>query len=320
MGRAATEARLLLTVVRSFLGAPWVFVYAILGSLGIVGVLAGGAAAGWYLAVLTGELYAGLVGFVVTAVVVAPLFLGVLSTAYCYELNEVISGRRPIPLSGLVVAVLRLHRIAVVVAVMSGSMILLPRAQARASSLGVAGRIVGQVVGDATYVGLKIANVFAFPVLATTDGSLRDGFDRFREAMEAEWGAVVVTATGFGAITRVLSVGFWIPILVLTPINVLAWADLGIEQLSVVTEYALLVDPLGPFTVPLALLAGLFAVGGFVSIGLAYPVKVILFRYAIDGELPAGITVGVDDLADVDDPEEAASGPTDQFEHGRFTP
>lgn len=300
MGSAASELGTAVRVLRSLVTAPWLAVYPVLVAVLLPLTALGGVALGIAGFALYDNTVLGYAAFVAGPIVLAPLVYGVLGTAYCYELNERFSGRRVIPFTGLYVALRRIHRVVAVVGVMVIGML----ASQYARGLG---SVIGSVIGDTSQFGLQIASVFAIPVVATTDGSLREGFDHFREAMSEQWGAVLVTATGTQALSNALGSVLFFATAVAAVVNGLAWADLGVEQLSTVTQFAVFVDPLGPATVPLALFAAMFAVPSLLLFGVGFPIKVLLYRYAIDGELPDGVAVDIEELATTSDPEEAGS-------------
>lgn len=291
------ELRTVATVVRSLVTAPWLAIYPILTAILLPLTALGGVAVGVAGFALYDNAALGYAGFVGGPIVLAPLVYGVLGTAYCYELNERFSGRRVLPLTGLYVAVRRLHRvIAVVGIIVIGTM--------ASQYVRALGNVLGNVIGDTSQFGVQIASVFAIPVVATTDGSLREGFDRFREAMEAQWGAVVVTATGTQALSNALGGLFFFAAAVVTVVHAVAWFDPAHELAATVAQYAVAVEPLGLATLPILLAAGMFAVPGLLLFGVGFPIKVLLYRYALDGELPAGVAVDVDAIAQVEDPEE----------------
>lgn len=298
-GSAAAELSVAVRVLRSLVTAPWLAIYPVLVAVLLPVTAIGGVALGVAGFALYDNAVLGYAGFVGGPVVLAPLCYGVLGTAYCYELDERFSGRRVVPLTGLYVALRRIHRVVAVV----GVMVIATMASQHVRGLGT---VIGNVIGDTSQFGVQIASVFAIPVVATTDGSLREGFDRFREAMAEQWGAVVVTATGTRALSSLLGSVLFFATVAVAAVNAIAWFDPPMEQLSVVTQFAVIVDPLGPATVPLALFASLFVVPAFLLFGVGFPIKVLLYRYAIDGELPDGVAVDVDEIAATEDASERA--------------
>lgn len=255
------------------LGAPQVLLYPLLTLVLGVGVplaLIGGTAA------LVPSL--ATVGVIATFVAF-PVIFAFLMVGYCYEINELFEGRRPGVLEGLRVALGRARMVAVAGLVVGTGQF----------AAGAAGSVIpfGRIVGTASRWGLQVAGTFAFPVVATTEGSLRDGFDEVRDAVKAEWGKSLVATAGTRAVgLAIAGTGF------LAGVALAVGSLLGAVSVSV--------PPLGPFTLPIALpLLGVF-VAILVQFTIDGILKTALYRYARDGELPPAISVDADALVDGD--------------------
>lgn len=229
------------------------------------------------------------------------LFGGYVLVAYCHDVNEVIGGRRPWPLEGLVATIPNLPRYLKITGLaLVGSSI----AQAGTLSDSAARRAAGTTGHQAMQTTVAVA----MPVLAVTDGSLRDTLADVRETFSEQWGAVLVSTVGFRSVTMVLvHLTFW-PALLIGAFNLgllfaldtefIAFVPYGPELVTVATDYFLLFGPLGPFTMPAALVGLSILLPIAIVVTFRPIVNTIVVRWALDGELPDGLQADVEELVD----------------------
>ncbi|WP_459193818.1 hypothetical protein [Halosimplex sp. J119] len=255
--------------LRVLLSAPQVFIYPILAvvfGLGMPIVFVGG---GFLVDPTLGKL--GVVAYVVGF----PLLFAFLMVAYCYEVNELFEGRSPGFASGLRRAAGRIKMV-----VLGGLVI---------GVGGMATHYVGDSIpfGDALGVGsrwgLKIAGVFAFPAIATSDGALKETFAKVKAGVEDQWGKSIVATVGTRAVGMVI---FWTGML----------AAIALAVLAFLGEFAIELPPLGAFTLPVILPVAAIVTAITVQFTVDGVVKTALFRYAMDGELPPALGGDADAL------------------------
>lgn len=308
VGGAVQEGFVSLRILWAFARAPWVLVYPPLVLLGFL--------VGFVVPPAIVLLIAALVDQAILAVLVLPaayvgpsLFGGHVWLAYCHDVNEVISGRRPWPLEGLVAAIPKLPTYLYLVGLsLVGSSI--------AQTASVSDSAAGRAAGSATHQAMQMTYAVAMPVIAITDGSLRDTLADVQETFSEQWGAVLVSTVGFRSVSMLLfHLTFW-PALAIGAFNLgllftldteyIAFVPYGPELVTLATDYLLLFGPLGPFTLP----AALFALSVLLPIGVMLTFKpivnTIIVRWALDGELPDGLQADVEEL--VDDESVAGDG------------
>lgn len=263
--------------LKALLSAPQMLVYPILVVV-LYPLLMGGVLGGFYALGVGLVLY--IVGMVILFLGGAALF-GTLMTAYCYEVNEVFQGRSPAPLSGLRVAVGRFKLVIIAAVVVAGG---------EFASQGARGSSIpfSNVVGATSAWGFKIASVFAFPAVATTQGSLRDTFTQVKDAIKAEWGKSIVATVS----TRLIGMS-------------IAWAGIlggiGLAIAAFTDTFAVDAGPLGPFTLPIVVAVTGIVLAIVVQFTISGLLKMALYRYAVDGELPPALSTDADVLVETDD-------------------
>jgi len=205
----------------------------------------------------------------------APLF-GLLMVAYCYELDELFAGRTPALGAGLSRGVERCT--VLVVASLFTSLGTLLAGSGSDDSVPFGG-----LVGLSSATSLRALNVFVYPAVAHSDGSLGETADEVLSAAEQRWGTAAVTAVG----TRAIGVGiFW---------GSMA-ASIGLALLAALGVVAVEVPPLGGYTIPVALPVVGLCTAFAATAAIRGVVKTALYRYAVDGELPAALGEDADAL------------------------
>lgn len=242
---------------------PWVLVYPVLGAICMVGLPVLGTAMLVVFVphpVVMVAMWAGIV-------VAIPVTFSFTMVAYCHELDAAFRGRRPAPGTGARVALRRTKRVALAgLVVGTGGFVL----HSTAESVPF-----GERLGLSSKWALRVASVFAFPAVATTDASIRETFGDVLAATESAWGGAAVTTLGTQALGTVIA---WAGIV---PAVVLLFGGFA----GVVPP----VGPLGPLTLPF-----LLGVGALVTaIGTQFAVdgvlKTALYRYVQDGRLPSAL-------------------------------
>lgn len=216
---------------------------------------------------------AWLVAFVLYLTVI-PIMGAFFIVAYCYELNELFEGQEPGVGSGVGVAFGRLRLVALASLVFGTGGFFL-------RYLGVLSRFLAGP-GTLGSVGVETVSTFVYPVvaLADEDQTAREAFEELKTAVEREFRTAAFAAVGIRALVSIIFLsGFAAAVAVLA-----VWSARGLVP--------------GPGVIGLALVlftgATLTAViVGFLVSGL---VKTALYRYAIDGELPPELGVGVEEL------------------------
>lgn len=311
-GRTARDLRIVGKVLWSVAGAPWVLLYPLLGAGAIVaglGVMTLGSF--WIVA----ELHEGLVFVVFVAVplVYVPLVVGTVATAYCYEIDAAISGRRPIPLSGLLVTLRRFHR--VLLFSLAISVVGFISYEDAGQQSGGGSYLYG-LLGEAERFGLKVLVDYGYPVLATTDDSMFEGFQRFHDVATDDWGTVILTTVGVRTVMNSLAHAIVLPAFLVGAVHFLLYFVAAHDWVPHAAEYGVPLEPLGLATLPLALFALTFAVPVAFKFGVGYLLNTIVYRYALDGELPEGIAVGAGEMAELGvgirepRPDERSEAPT----------
>lgn len=204
----------------------------------------------------------------------APVF-GVLMVAYCYELDQLFAGRSPAPGAGLRRAAARVG------AVVVGSLVTSVATMFAESS----GDSVpfGGVIGVTSTAAMRVLNVFIYPAVATTDGSLAETAEAIRTAAERKWGTALVAAVGTSALGTTI---FWSGMI----------AAIVLALVAALGVFAVELPPLGDYTLSVFLpVAGLFTALA-VHVTVDGVVKTALYRYAMDGELPSALGDDVDSL------------------------
>lgn len=272
--------------MRALLAAPQMLLYPVLAAVLGLGVPA--AIVGLTYLVGGGDTVA-YAGF--ASMLTFPVVFSFLMVAYCYEINEVFEGRRPAPGAGLRVAAGRLKLVALAGLVVGVG----------GFAVQMAGNKVplGDAVGVASSYGLRIAGVFAFPVVATTQGSAREAFSEVVDSARDEWGKSLAATVGTQAIGMIVA---WTGIL----------AGIGLAVAAFLGEFAVDVGPLGPFTLPIVVAVGAILLAALLQFTVDGIVKVALYRYARDGELPPALSNDADALVETE-----GSGPT---QSGSATP
>lgn len=201
---------------------------------------------------------------------VVPVAIAFWSVAFAYECSEVYEGHSPAPGSGVRVATSRLsYVVAAALALGPGSLLL-----AELQGFGP----IGEIAGGGALAASGIAEVFAFPVVATTDGDARATFDELVDAMEAEWGVAAVSSASTRALGTAIT---WIGIATGVPLLFLAFW--GISFVSA--------PPWGSFTVPILLpIAGFWLALATVAF-VRGVINTALYRYATTGSFPTEIEV-----------------------------
>jgi len=267
------QLRIGFDAVRALLSAPQMLVYPLLAAVLGIGVPIG--LAGGTLLVAPGFAQFG----VVLSVIAFPVIFAFLMVAYCYELNEAFEGRSPSFGEGLRVAVGRAKLVAVAGLVVGTGGFLV---RSIGDSLPF-----GSIAGLGSAWALRVAGVFAFPVVTTTDGGLEDAFDEVVGAVEDEWGKSLVATAG----TQLLGMAIaWTGII----------AGVALAAMAFLGRFAVDAGPLGPFTLPVVVgVSGIIA-----AVVLQFTVdgilKTALYRYATEGELPAALSTDADSLVDGD--------------------
>lgn len=288
--RTARELRVVWNVLGSVGGAPWVLAYAAVAAVGIVGLI-GLMTVGLYplAAVHEGLVFVAFLGVPFLGI---PLLWGTIATAYCYEIDQVLSGRRPVPLSGLLVAGRRFHRVAFVSLALAVAGFL-----STGTKRSVGDGWLNLAFGETERFSLTVLVAFAYPVLATTDGSFRDGLRRFHEIVEAGWGTLTLTTLGLRKARSLLIKTFLLPGVLLGVAHALLLYASVFEVVPEATQYGLSVGPLGLATLPLGLIALGFGSGMVFTFSVEYLLNTLVFRYVLDDELPDGVAI---DAADVE--------------------
>ena len=291
MSDARRQLRLALGCFRAVGAHPWMLLYPALLATSVIAATIGLAAyvlTGWPTA---GEPHSLFRWFGVLAYfVVVPILIAFWSVAFAYECNEVYEGRSPGVGSGVRVATGRLsYVLAAALALGPGSFLL-----ANFQGSGP----IGEIADAGVLAASGVAEVFTFPVVATTDGDPHAAFEEILDAMEAEWGVAAVSTASTNALGTVLiwaGIGTGVPLLFL--------AFWGISFVSV--------PPWGPFTIPVLLpFAGFWlclAATAFVR-GV---INTALYRYAATGTFPTSIEVEPETMVGT-----AADIDTDRAAHG----
>ena len=201
-----------------------------------------------------------------TAMLLCCLVFCVLQVAMCYEVNEAFEGRRPVPFSGIRMALGRPKRI-VLAATLAFVVVYVQR------SLSAFGR-VGRVLGAAGARGYEVASLFAFPLIATTDESVARSLESVLASVEEQWDRGLAVSVGTKAVGMALTWGG----------IVLAMLLLGAAIFGSGPSF----PPFGLFTLPLAAGVGGFVLGFSIQILVRTVIKTALLRYVRDGEFPVG--------------------------------
>lgn len=217
-----------------------------------------------------------------TAMLLCCLVFCVLQVAMCYEVNEAFEDTRPVPLSGLRVALARPKQVALV-AVLGIVSIYFQRWLSRF------GR-VGNVLGAAGPRSTDVVSLFAVPLVATTEQPVAESLDSVLQSVEEEWERGLALAVGTKAIGMALT---WGGILLAAVLFVAALFGRGLG-----------LPPLGPFTLPLLVGVGGFVLGTAAHLLVRTVLETALFRYVRDGEFP----VGTDAERVIETPESAGRG------------
>lgn len=262
-----------LDAVRTLLSAPQMLVYPLLAAVLGVGVPVG-LAGGTYLVAPRFAQYS-----TVLSMVLFPVIFAFLMVAYCHELNEAFEGRSPSFGEGLRVAVGRAKLVAVAgLVVGTGGFFV----RSMGDSLPF-----GSVAGLGSAWALRVGGVFAFPVVATTDGDLDDAFDEVVAAVEAEWGKSLVATASTQLLGMVIA---WVGII--AAVVLAAGAFTG--------RFAVDAGPLGPFTFPVVVgVSGILA-AILVQFTIDGILKTALYRYATEDELPTALSTDADELVDAE--------------------
>ncbi|WP_436924796.1 hypothetical protein [Halosimplex amylolyticum] len=213
-----------------------------------------------------------------------------LMVAYCYELDALFSGRSPAPGSGLRRAFGRAR-----IVLLGGVAISVVGMLAESGFDSVP---FGEWIGATSRWGIRVASVFAFPAIATTDGSLRETVAEIQTTAERQWGSALVATVGTSAIGVVV---FWSTMI--SSIALAIAAALGV--------FAVEIPPLGGYTLSVVLPVVGLVVALSVQFTVDGVVKTALYRYATDGELPPAIDGDADALlaGSSDQTSEAARDP-----------
>ncbi|PSP47370.1 hypothetical protein BRC75_10035, partial [Halobacteriales archaeon QH_7_69_31] len=126
------------------------------------------------------------------AMLLSCLVYSVIQVAMCYEVNEAFEGRRPVPFSGIRVALGRPKRI-VLAATLGFVVVNVQR------GLPALGR-VGRILGAAGARGYEVASLFAFPIIATTDKSVARSLESVLASVEEQWDRGLAVSVGTKAV------------------------------------------------------------------------------------------------------------------------
>lgn len=272
IGRASRQFGVAKGALRAVVASPKLFVYPILTMVLGVGVPAG-------LAGLTHVVGLGAHVGLFASFVVFPIVFAFLMTSYCYEVNEVFEGRTPSLGEGMGVAAGRLKLVVVAALV-----------------VGVGGFAVrslgdtvpfGNLIGIASAWGLKVAGVFAFPVIATTDGSVKEAFGDVVDAVKDEWGKSLVATAGTQLVGMAIAGAGFV-------------GAVALAAAALTGTFGVDVGPLRELTLPVVVLALGIVTAIIVQFTISGLLKVALFRYANEGELPSTLSMDADAIVDVD--------------------
>ncbi|QLH78498.1 hypothetical protein HZS55_14900 [Halosimplex rubrum] len=270
LSRIRVQGPVALRALRAVLWRPYVLVYPVLASMLALLLPA-------VIAVGLGLIDIRLVWLTVPIYLfgLAPLF-GLLMVAYCHELDELFAGRTPTPGSGIARAIAR-FRVLVVASLLASLGSLL------AESGDDDSVPFGGLVGISSATALRALNGFLYPAVAVSEGSLGETAEEVWAAAERRWGTAVVTATG----TRAVGMGIvWSAII----------TSVALAVLAVLGVFSIEVPPLGGYTLSVALpVAGLFTATALTTT-VRGVVETALYRYAVDGELPAALGDDADAL------------------------
>jgi hypothetical protein len=259
----AVQLRVATAVLSAVSTVPWVLVYPGLGAACMVGLPVVGTA----LLVAFTPHPVVLVATWAGIVVVIPVAFSFAMVAYCHELDAAFRGRRLPPGTGARVALRRAKRVTIAGFVVgTGGFVV----HSTAESVPF-----GERLGLPSKWALRVAGVFAFPAVATTDAPIRETFGDVLAATESAWGGAAVTTLSTQALGTVIAWTGIVPAVVLL-----------LGGFAGIVPY---VGPLGPLTLPL-----LVGVGGLVTaIGTQFAVdgvlRAALYRYAHDGRLPSAL-------------------------------
>lgn len=243
---------------------PWVLVYPLLGAVCTVGLPVLGTA----LLVVFVPHPMVMVTTWAGIVVVIPVAFSFAMVAYCHELDAAFRGGRPSPGAGARVALGRAKRVVVAGFVVgTGGFVL------HSTSESVP---FGERLGLASKWALRVASVFAFPAVATTDASIRETFADVRAATESAWGGAAVTTLSMQALGTAIAWAGIVPAVV-----VLAGGFAGIVPS---------VGPLGPLTIPFLLGVGSLVTAVGTQFAVDGVLRTALYRYARDGQLPSALS------------------------------
>lgn len=288
LGEVIDQLGLGVQAVRAILTAPWLLVYPIVESVFMVGIPV----------VATGILVAFVPPPAIMVAVWASMFVAIpigfsfAMVAYCHELDAALTGRRPMPGSGFAVAVRRFKRV-VAAGLVAGT---------GAFAVHYAGETIpfADSIGVGSTWGLRIAGVFAFPAVGTTDASIRETVTDVHDAVESQWGAALVSTVSTQALGQVIA---WAGLVAAIALGVLSFVKIAPGFW-----------PLGPL--PLPILVGIVAIlaASTVQFAIDGVLKTALYHYARDRTLPPALSADPDAIFEVDDApgdgrHRAAAGP-----------
>ncbi|WP_415381598.1 hypothetical protein [Halosimplex sp. TS25] len=269
ISRLRTQAAVAGRALRVVLSTPQVLVYPLAASL--LALVLPFALGGVLFLVDVRLVWLTLPGYLFG---LAPVF-GVLMVAYCYELDELFAGCSPALGSGLRRAVSRVGTVVVGSLVTSVATMF---AESSGDSVPFGG-----VIGVTSTAAMRVLNVFIYPAVATTDGSLGETAEAIQTAAEHQWGTALVAAVGTSALGTAI---FWSGMIAAIVLAVVA--ALGV--------FAVELPPLGGYTLSVVLpVVGLFTALA-VHVTVDGVVRTALYRYATDGGLPPALGDDVDSL------------------------
>lgn len=289
MSDVRSQFRLLASCVSAVGSSPMVVLYPAALSTGILASTAAFVAYvifGWPPLLPVGKWLRWLA--VAAYFVVVAVLISFFSVAFAHEMDAIYGGEPAAPGSGLRVAIERLPLVlAAALALGPGSMLL-----SRLQGFGP----IGTILGRSAMAASGVAQVFAFPVVATTGGSASEAFDDLVDALEHGWGAAAVSSVSTRALMTAIG---WAGIVTGLPMLFAAFGGITIVSLP----------PFGRFTVPLLLPVAstwlAFAVTAFVR-GV---VNTALYRYVTTGEYPDQLQPAPRDLLGEDREPAGAGGP-----------
>jgi hypothetical protein len=275
----SSDRRLAAATMGVLRGVPQLALYSVRAPLSVLGALAAPYVVLW---TLFGLSTVTLAFAFLTAMLLCCLVFCVLQVAMCYEINEAFEGTRPVPISGLCVALAGPKRVALVAVLGIVSVYF----QRWLSTFGRIDRVLG-AAGPRSY---EVASLLAVPLIATTEHPVGRTLEAVLQSVEERWERGLALAVGTKATGMALTWGG-----ILLAVVLFAAAVFGRSPS---------LPLLGPFTLPLLVAVGGFVPGTAAHLLVPTVLETALFRSVCDGEFPTG----TDAERVIETPESAGTG------------